>query len=568
MRRRRWWTAAAVALVLVAGPLLAPVAVQADPARPTRVLIIVLDQARRDTITRYGMENVQALMGKGVHFPRAYLGHMAAETVISHNVMTSGQFPKHMGWMNEVHRDVGNVLGLGEGAYHVTSSMSCAQFDALIDNGGYLKLQDYLDAKFGEDSTFASIAQKGTAACPAGQSGGASDPDHFSFQIRGSGTSFDCDGDGTPETTWRMPEDANGTVPEYFGLATPCNRWWTMQSTSPPLDYGTASTPPAWMYPLEGNRFMPGNDPAHIGGDTWSADAAIEVIENDPDWHGMLVSLGAIDKLGHMWGPNDQGEPGALPGSVEEMRHLPFIAKLADEQVGRIVDALDTAGILDETLVVVTADHGAQTGEHFFGVNQAFQSNFNWYYGVETTTGSNEDYRMASPAIQGLVDDLGSNLGFSYQDAHIAVLLNDQSLSSLRDGAEAVRDLPRVVAAYYRDGDHYVRHGTVGHMGRPERQWFNRHAQELVDTMAAPGGPDVVGLLRNHTTYGVIGDHGGHQKQVQNIPIVFSWPGLEDGKRHHRAMRAVDVMPTILRLMGIPYDPGSVDGRGLWLPRD
>ena len=30
---------------------------------------------------------------------------MAAETVISHNVITSGLFPKHMGWSNEVYRD-------------------------------------------------------------------------------------------------------------------------------------------------------------------------------------------------------------------------------------------------------------------------------------------------------------------------------------------------------------------------------------------------------------------------------------------------------------------------------
>jgi hypothetical protein len=356
-----------------------------------------------------------------------------------------------------------------------------------------------------------------------------------------------------------MPEDANSTVPPYIDLATPCNRWWTMQSTSPPLDYGTATTPPAWMYPLEGNRFMPGSDPAHLGGDTWSADAVIEVIENEPDWRGMMVSLGAIDKAGHMWGPNDQ-ETG--------IQHLPSLAKLADEQVGRIVGALETAGVLDETLIVITADHGAQTGNHFFGVNQPFRSDFNWYYGIETTTGTNEDYRMPSPAIQGLVDDLGSNLGFSYQDSHVMVYLNDQSLASLQDGAEAVRDLPRVVASYYRDGDHYVRHGSIGHMGATEQQWFNRHAQELVDTMAAPGSPDVIGLLRNETTYGVIGDHGGHQKLVQNIPIAFSWQGLDDGRRHRRAMRSVDIMPTILRLMGIAYDPESVDGTGVWLPRD
>jgi alkaline phosphatase D len=71
---------------------------------------------------------------------------------------------------------------------------------------------------------------------------------------------------------------------------------------------------------------VPGRDPAHLGGDTWSADAAITVIQNDPGWRGMLVSLGGIDKLGHMWGPEDM-ETGP-PGSDQEMRHLPFIENI------------------------------------------------------------------------------------------------------------------------------------------------------------------------------------------------------------------------------------------------
>ncbi len=61
-----------------------------------------------------------------------------------------------------------------------------------------------------------------------------------------------------------------------------------------------------------------------------------------PNWRGMMVSLGGIDKLGHMWGPEDEGGArGRRPGPIEEMRHLPFMAKNADEQVGRIVDALE-----------------------------------------------------------------------------------------------------------------------------------------------------------------------------------------------------------------------------------
>lgn len=549
-----------------------PVAVQAGhPDRPSRVLIIVLDQARKDTIARYGMSNVQHLMNGGVSFPNAYLGHMAAETVISHNVITSGQFPKHMGWSNEVHRDVDNVLGGGAGAYYVTSSMSCAQFDQLVDEGGYLKLPDYLDAHFG-DSTFAAIAQKRTAACTTGQTAGASDPGDFIFQIRGSSTTADCLA-GIPGTeSWRKPEDGNGTSPPYLDENEVCSRFWTRQSTSPPLDYGTASIAPAWMYPLEGNRFAPGFDPGHTGGDTWSADAAIEVIQNDPDWRGMLVSLGAIDKMGHMWGPNDRGEDGASPGSVEEMRHLPFIAKLADAQVGRLVDALDAAGQLDETLVVITADHGAQTGKRFHGINQAFRSDFNWYCGKD----ADETYLNPSPAIAALAASLGGdcdattvdggNLDFSYQDSHVAAWLDDTSLESLQTAALAVRDLPDVVAAYYRVGDGYVRHGRLGSMPAGERRWFNRHAQELVDTMAAPYGPDVVGVLHDDTTYGVYGDHGGHQEQVQNIPIIFSWSGLQTGATPPRGLRSVDILPTILTTMGIPFDASTMDGAAAELP--
>ena len=58
------------------------------------------------------MENVKALMAGGAPtYPNAYLGHMGSETVVSHNVMTSGKLPKHMGWADEWFRDPDGVLG-------------------------------------------------------------------------------------------------------------------------------------------------------------------------------------------------------------------------------------------------------------------------------------------------------------------------------------------------------------------------------------------------------------------------------------------------------------------------
>ena len=548
---------------------------------PSRVLIIMLDQARPDTIERYGMTNVQELMKRGRSFPRALVGHMAAETVISHSVITSGQLPKNMGWSNEVHRDVDGVLG-APGDYYVTSSMSCDQFKALIEHGGYKKLPDYLDDRFGAGSSFASIAQKRTAVCPAGPTssaadGDATDPEDIIFQIRGSSAPSSCDG----ESGWRQPEDANPPAPLYFGLDTPCNRWWTWQASGA---YGTGSLLPARIYPLDGNRFVPGRDPDHLGGDTWSADAAITVIENDPGWRGMMVSLGAIDKMGHMWGPEDE-ETGP-PGSDQEFRHLPFAAKNADEQVGRMVDALKAQGLLDETLIVVTADHAAMTGRPFYGRLDGFpapdgngcdpatgstglRSDCNWYYGQD----ADEVYLDPSPAIAGFRDALtpvgsaATNLRFSYQDGHVAAWLDDNSVIRKREAAEAALDLPGVIASFHLNDaqDDYRLYG-VNRMPRSERGWFWSHGPRLVDTMAAPYGPDVVALLETDVTYGVAGDHGGHNRLVQNIPMIFSGPGVSS-RDSYREMRLVDVLPTVLDSMGIDYDDDDVDGRAVKLGR-
>ena len=105
--------------------------------------------------------------------------------------------------------------------------------------------------------------------------------------------------------------------------------------------------------------------------------------------------------------------------------------------------------------------------------------------------------------------------------------------------------------------------GLAGPLGPDDdqgrAQWFDQHAQELVDTQAAPYGPDLIATLPDNTTYSVAGDHGGIQRATQQIPIVFAGAGLSD--RDVKApVRSVDIMPTILKAMGIT--PTSADGRG------
>ena len=517
-------------------------AAQAERGTPTRVLYVVLDSLRPEFIDAYDMENVKALIDGGVNFPRAYLGHMASETVISHNVMTSGQLPKHMGWSDEWYRDTEGVLG-ARGQQYVSGSMSREQFDTLISHAGYPKIQDYLQDAFPRRIT-AVVGQKAYAVNSMG--GSATD-----IEVTFSGRDFDCDGDG--ELNWRGPVGDNSkNVPRY--IASPeCGRFYVNSDSD--KTYGTGTTSPAWMYPLDGNRFVPGRDPRHLGGDTWVADAARKIMGRE-NWSGIFLTMGGIDKAAHMWGGlNDHREFPA--GADDPMAHLPAIARNADAQVGRLIKRLRRLGQLDETLVVLTTDHGQQTSRHFYGENGPGRGNYNWYYG------SDEDETYDDPQAELRPLLATGNVETSMQDSAVRAWLLDDSRRRKRQAARVVAEMPGVIASYYRTGDHYTRQWRTydGFFTRSERRWFREHAQEIVDTQAASYGPDVVGLLHDYSSYGVAGDHGGAQKPVQRIPIIFYGAGVGEGRQTDE-IRSVDIMPTVLREMGIERTHPT-DGRAI-----
>jgi hypothetical protein len=534
--------AGALAGLLVALVVCTPAWAHGRPQPPERVLIIVLDQFRPDYVDTFHMRNVKALMHHGVSFKNAYLGHMASETVISHNVITSGRLPRDMGWGDEAFRDSDGVLGAGKDSMWITGSLTRDQFNALIAHGGYPKLADYLHAAH-PGTKFITAGEKNYAVFTANGPTG-------DIAVTFSSRNFDCDGDGV--NNWRGPTGFN--VPSYISGPV-CGRYYVDSSTS--LSYGTATTPPAWMYPLDGNRFAPGFDPAHRGGDVWTADAGMAMMEHE-NWSGMLLTLGAIDKVSHMWGgiTDDGVYP---PGSPEEQAHLRFIARTADEQVGRIMRKLRDLHELDDTLVVLTTDHAGQPAKHFNGVNEAGRSDFNWYYGAT----QNGTFLAPSPSLAPLIAT--GNVRFTYQDSAIRTWLTDTSDAAKRSAANVMATLPDVIATYRLDGRRYrLVRANLAAMSRSELAYWLAHGQEIVDTMAAPYSADVVGLLRDDTSYGVAGDHGGAQRPVQRIPIVFA--GSDVGSRDSRhPLRSVDILPTILRKMGIPARPG-LDGRAARLP--
>lgn len=554
----RWaLAAAAVPLALVATSVPASSSqpapsAAAAPAKPTRVVFIVIDQLRPEFIDAFDMQNVKALMAGGANYRNAYLGHMGSETVISHNVMTSGMLPKNMGWSDEWFRDVDGVLGTSD-AMHVSGSMSQPQFDALISDKGYPKLSDYLNTTYPE-KVVATVGVKNYAVYSMGGPGSQ-------IRVTFGGRSFDCDGDATVDNTWRGPVGTN--VPTYItevATAPVCpadDRFYVDAASS--LDYGTVTTDPAWMYPVQGNRDVPGDDPEHLGGDVWTTDAAFAIMDNE-DWSGIQISYGGVDKAGHMWGGLNDVPP--YP-NADPSTHMAALAKVADEQIGRVLDKLEADGLMDETLVVLTTDHAQLTADNYYGINAAGRGNNNWYYGSD----ADENYLSPQPEIQRLIDGTGNNVRASMQDSAIRTWLTDTSLKAKKQGADVMKTLGGVKASYYRVGGRYQLRWQAPRsaFSAAEWAWYRAHGQEIVNTAAAPYGPDLIGLLGDNTSYGVKGDHGGAQESVQRIPIVFYGAGIRPGTTPSTAIRSVDIMPTILKEMGIQKTHWT-NGRGYNVP--
>ena len=535
---------------------------------PKRVMIVVMDQMQPGYAQQYHMSNMLWLEKRGVDFEKAYVGDMASETVVSHNVMVSGLFPKNMGWSDEAIRDVDNVLGYGANAIVTVGDLGYADYVKLIDHyGPYPKLGDYLKAKF-PGTIVANVGEKGYQV----ESMAAKSSDYW-VRMGSKKKTADLT---TPFSPASVPwtgtyRGAGGNPPSYIKndprfLVSVGN---DLAPAQPNDYYGTKTAQPAWMYPEDG-RYVKGPYAGHESGDIWVADAALAIMDNE-NWSGLWVTFSAIDKVGHLWGGGAVDNLATYtwdPKSIFREVHMPWAAKNADEQLGRLIDKLKARHQLDDTLIVVTADHGSTYGgKGFYGGNVYDGGNTKGWYAGTWYPGYGSDTKVPNTAsgpdaLQPLMDT--GLVEFSYQSTSIQSWLKDPTDENKATCTGVMATLPGVIATYVKDGDHYNLTWASGSMTRAEHRWWSRHGQELVDTMAFEGSGDVVGLLADKTVYAVYGDHGGAQKDVQRIPMAFYMSGIKHGDSE-AGFRLADITPTVLRAMDIK-PTSAMDGKAYRLP--
>jgi predicted AlkP superfamily pyrophosphatase or phosphodiesterase len=221
----------------------------------------------------------------------------------------------------------------------------------------------------------------------------------------------------------------------------------------------------------------------------------------------IAVTFGATDQAGHRHGPR----------SEEVKRAVLDI----DRNVGRLMDALRTLGILEETLITFNSDHGMS----------AFESR-----------------QVSLSPTQALVD---AGFRVATSDAQLA---RDTQIVVLDYGVRIV----------------YFRNVTAGEREKATRILRAIEGAEVLDRarLDALGCHDnrsgdlIVSPLAGYTISNAGGKGGLHGRFAEQNPILFfRGPGIKRSSTVPAA-RTIDIVPTLLRVVNVP-PAASVDGRAI-----
>jgi arylsulfatase A-like enzyme len=235
-----------------------------------------------------------------------------------------------------------------------------------------------------------------------------------------------------------------------------------------------------------------------------------------------MINLPAGDYYGHRVGG---------PANPEVMRK---IVQGCDRQLGRLIRALFNRGILDQTLIVVTGDHGM----------------------IPNT------YRLDDTAIKKAVNRAGGDYLFSTGRSACYIWLRNPPAAP-KVAQHLTDTIAHAPFAYYQtvESGSYIYH-PVARTGTTIEPALEAAYQYLLGTFAGPYAPDIVLAFDENTIITTTsyphGEHSGPTWGSQQVPLVIAGPGVRQGKESSFPARLMDVAPTALTLLGI--EPARMDG--------
>jgi predicted AlkP superfamily pyrophosphatase or phosphodiesterase len=442
-------------------------ALVAEAATPAAryLVIVVLDAFRPDYMQLESMPALSALVSAGVTYDQAWVGQIEGFTPAGHATIATGCMPRHTG-----------VLGF-EWRDPATQQEALNGWPPEVLQG---QLEDTL-RQSGVDSIALAIKNNDRNARVVAIS---SEKVYAADAIGGYAADYILHYQRTADGKSLVP----AAVPNH--------------------------TPPASFFSRPGlKQHLP------LGHFTdWDYLSTILSLEAVAEFRpkALLVNLPSADYYGHPYGGP------ASPGLFRQ------VAAGIDRNIGRIVQAYRDAGIFDQTLLVVAADHGMVPNVHAV------------------------DGKLTKAAVAAGGGD------YLFHTGGTAAYIYLKKSSASKAVAQAMAQAPNTAGAYYlldKRGTYYY-DLAPGVTVDPAVNAANHY---LLSTFVGPRAPDVVAPFRENTIGTELtvahGDHGGLNWGAQQVPLIFSGPGVASGITSHFPARLVDIAPTVLRLLGLPARP-------------
>jgi len=509
------------------------------PAPPKLLVVISVDQFSANLFDEYRPQFTGgfARLATGTVFRNGYQSHAATETCPGHSTLLTGDHPSRTGiisnaWIDQkVDRSDVSVYCAEDESVPGTSSIAykVSPKHLLVPTLGEL-----MKAKWPGSRTVAVSGKDRAAVMMGGQR-----PDQRWYW---NGKTFDTDLSGVA-----VP----AIVPKFRAALAA-----TLAQPRPPLEAPPYCQAKARAVPIEGGGGPVGSGQlARAAGDLAAFRASPEIDGDtlalaaglvdemqlgrraDPDL--LAVSLSATDYVGHAYGT--EGEEMCL-----QLLEL-------DRELGDFLKLLDSRGM--SYAVVLTADHGGKDvpeRERLAGVATAARVN-----------------ASLAPATMGkaLIAKLGLTgpglLGGSAQgDIYLDAKLRPRDRARLLSAAVAAYKADPQVAAVF----------TASQIARTQVPTGNPVNWTLLQRERAsfyPGrsGDFVVFLKKDitpiaDTSHGYVATHGSPYDYDRRVPILF-WRSGASASTVERPVETTDIMPTIASMIGLPIQPGSVDGHCL-----
>jgi predicted AlkP superfamily pyrophosphatase or phosphodiesterase len=545
---------------LLACCILTPPAVAQDRAeqRPRLVLQITVDQLRGDLIERYGAGFGEGgfayLLANGAWFANAHHRHANTETIVGHTTLATGADPGVHGMVANIwfDRDSGmqfyNVQDpdfplVGAAGIDQSTEIDPTQRAATTDGRSPRNIltstiADEIRLHFGPEARIFGVSVKDRGAISmAGHAGQA----YWFSKAEGRFVTSTFYRDDYP--AWVADWTAKGLVQSYADTD------WTLLLAEEFYSFADRDDQP-WEtdFPGWGRTFPHNYGPADgkyyttlltlsPAGDEITVDFAKALIDAEgigqddvPDF--LSVSLSSTDYVGHLFGPS----------SLEAEDNM----KRLDRTLADLLAHVDAAVGLDQTLIVLSADHGAPEAPEYLAT-----------IGIEAQTFSFQDVDT-EPGFARLRRDFGLSRELIESFTNPYLYLNYGAIASTgldaatveAAVAEELQKLPGVALAI---GSSALRAGAAPDTAVGRAVMANFHPDRSGDIYVVF---EPHWFVADFDGLHVASAHGSPWTYDTHVPVIVAGPGVE-AQHVARRVETVDVAPTIAAYLGTKPPSGA-----------